>query len=91
MSLALRWSLQPAHLLPRVSLSDETDDWDFDASPKPNEVQNDMYVRDEEEEEGEEAEAEDLDGRKVVVRWLGLSWFNIDMGANEHHLMSDFF
>lgn len=67
--------MQPSHLLlfPRVALSDETDDWDFDASPKPNEVQNDMYVRDEEEEEGEEAEAEDLDGRKVVVRRLGLS------------------
>lgn len=56
---------------PRASLSDEADDWDFDASPKPNEVQNDMYVRDEEEEEEEEAEAEaeDSDARKVVVRW----------------------
>lgn len=52
-------------------LSDEADDWDFDASPKPNEVQNDMYVRDEEEEEDEEAEeeADDSDARKVVVRW----------------------
>lgn len=49
--------------------ADEADDWDFDASPKPNEVQNDMYVRDEEEEEEEEAEAEaeDSDARKVVV------------------------
>lgn len=56
-----------------VLLSDETDDWDFDASPKTNEVQNDMYVRDEEEEEGEDGEVEDLDGRKVVVRWRGLS------------------
>lgn len=54
-----------------ATLSDEADDWDFDASPKPNEVQNDMYVRDEEEEEEEEAEAEadDSDARKVVVRW----------------------
>lgn len=64
---------QPAHVLlfSRASLSDEADDWDFDASPKPNEVQNDMYVRDEEEEEEEEAEAEaeDSDARKVVVRW----------------------
>lgn len=65
---------QSAHVLLfplRASLSDEADDWDFDASPKPNEVQNDMYVRDEEEEEEEEAEAEaeDSDARKVVVRW----------------------
>lgn len=33
--------------------------------PKPSEVQNDMYVRDEDEDEGE---VEDLDGRKVMVR-----------------------
>lgn len=71
-------------------VSDETDDWDFDGSPKPNEVQNDMYVRDEEEEEGEEGDAEDLNGRKVVVRWLGLSLINIDISPNgEYRFMSE--
>lgn len=44
--------------------SDDADDWDFDMCPKPSEVQNDMYVRDEDEED----EVEDLDGRKVMVR-----------------------
>lgn len=75
MKCTLWCRVQPAHVLlfSRVSLSDETEDWDFDMSPKPNEVQNDMYVRDEEEGDGEEGEAEDLDGRKVVVRWRGFS------------------
>lgn len=44
--------------------SDDADDWDFDMCPKPSEVQNEMYVRDEDEED----EAEDLDGTKVMVR-----------------------
>lgn len=44
--------------------SDDADDWDFDMCPKPSEVQNDMYVRDEDEED----EVEDLDGKKVTVR-----------------------
>lgn len=70
-TLSCRKTTRPSFFFPppRASLSDEADDWDFDASPKPNEVQNDMYVRDEEEEEEAEAEAEDSDARKVVVRW----------------------
>lgn len=50
--------------------SDDTDDWDFEVFSKPSEVQNDLYANNEDEEDGE-----DLDGRKVMVRWcqsLGL-------------------
>lgn len=45
--------------------SDETDDWGFEVFTKPSEVQNDLYAGQEE----EESEGEDLEGKKVVVRW----------------------
>uniref|UniRef100_A0A3Q3FQQ6 SPRY domain containing 3 n=1 Tax=Labrus bergylta TaxID=56723 RepID=A0A3Q3FQQ6_9LABR len=42
---------------------DDVDDWDLEVFQKPSEVQNDMYVNNEDEED----EGEDLDGKKVMV------------------------
>lgn len=45
-------------------LSEDIDDWDLEVFPKPSEVQNDLYVGNEDEDD----EGEDLEGRKVMVR-----------------------
>lgn len=47
------------------SVSEDTDDWDFEVFSKPSEVQNDLYASHEE----EESEGEDSEGKKVMVRW----------------------
>lgn len=46
------------------SVSDDTDDWDFEVFSKPSEVKNDLYAGNED----EESEGEDVDGKKVMVR-----------------------
>ncbi|MEQ2184010.1 hypothetical protein GOODEAATRI_003687 [Goodea atripinnis] len=44
---------------------DDLDDWDFEVASRPSEVQNNLYANNDEEEE----EGEDLEGRKVTVRF----------------------
>uniref|UniRef100_A0A3Q3XNA2 B30.2/SPRY domain-containing protein n=1 Tax=Mola mola TaxID=94237 RepID=A0A3Q3XNA2_MOLML len=44
-------------------LDEDIDDWDLEVFPKPSEVQNDLYVGNEDEDD----EGEDLEGRKVMV------------------------
>lgn len=44
--------------------------------PKPSEVQNDLYANNDDEEE-EEEEGEDLEGRKVMVRYR----YNADLNV----------